>query len=883
MTSCLAGGNDPFDGRDEMGGSPVVASDSMAGYGLILPFPVSERHVVAQGQYGSVSHTAAGGTPLAVDFSGRNGSPVLAPMDGWVSLESSGDSACPSADGMPARGANHGFGNHLYISSFGSCRVHLAHLSSLNVSDGQYVRQGETVGLEGSTGCTTGTNLHVDCSCRGSSGAWEPVRCSPLSGYTSFAEGQSFGGSEYPTLPVGTTVQAYGRSEIYLVCDEGTLCHIADWEAYRSRRFFYDSSYPTAEVVRTDESALDCYRRGPDISGTSDRYLIDCLEGDFMVFREGGRAIRRWIPFNFDGTRMESELLLKSWGMAYPEDLRAGALSSDCRLPEGEALTLRNGTVIELPDDSDFYVVTGDRYENEADQTARHGYVMRLRRASAGRPFMPLLYGSYNRVLQVPSDAVFTMTSGMIHGLNEYTTDLARRCEYGHGSGGPGVESCGDGSCGAAESCSSCPTDCGSCPSSSRCGDGNCNVGESCRSCPGDCTDCPSSDGCVRDARRCDSPERYAVCTYDSSSGTNVWQSWPCGYGAECSDGNCWSVDEPGPEPDSGSDPPHTIRCDLDSSGLAISITGPILDALIESPVSPTSLQYGSDTDGWIVPYGSGSGKQSLSWTGDDSVYVFDLPRNVDRINFYVVDSRSASRASWFDFDPLMDDGYIPWTGRGDCRVEDRLLIVGEGFGLTDDTEPDPEPAPDSEPFCGDRTCDSGETCSSCARDCGTCPPRCGDGSCNGTETCSSCARDCGACPDPEPDPDPDPSTGRPTIDCDLRSGSLTVTVSGIDPMTDLTDPIAFPGCVTYGSDTESWAVPPEPGSRRECLSWRGSGGSYVFAMPRSASRFNFFMTDSRRSGGGAWFDLALDWGPPGMPWEVTGDCHWIPGLIVQN
>jgi hypothetical protein len=48
---------------------------------------------------------------------------------------------------------------------------------------------------------------------------------------------------------------------------------------------------------------------------------------------------------------------------------------------------------------------------------------------------------------------------------------------------------------------------------------------------------------------------------------------------------------------------------------------------------------------------------------------------------------------------------------------------------------------------CGDAVCNGGETCSSCAQDCGECPAVCGDDECNGTETCSSCAQDCGACP----------------------------------------------------------------------------------------------------------------------------------------
>lgn len=48
--------------------------------------------------------------------------------------------------------------------------------------------------------------------------------------------------------------------------------------------------------------------------------------------------------------------------------------------------------------------------------------------------------------------------------------------------------------------------------------------------------------------------------------------------------------------------------------------------------------------------------------------------------------------------------------------------------------------------FCGDGACGAGESCSSCATDCGPCGGTCGDGTCSATESCQTCATDCGAC-----------------------------------------------------------------------------------------------------------------------------------------
>ncbi len=46
-------------------------------------------------------------------------------------------------------------------------------------------------------------------------------------------------------------------------------------------------------------------------------------------------------------------------------------------------------------------------------------------------------------------------------------------------------------------------------------------------------------------------------------------------------------------------------------------------------------------------------------------------------------------------------------------------------------------------PYCGDGSCNNGENCNSCSKDCGNC---CGNGKCDNGENCSSCKKDCGKC-----------------------------------------------------------------------------------------------------------------------------------------
>lgn len=91
---------------------------------------------------------------------GISGAPAVASLSGTVIHVSSGcthnyakSSSC---------GCGGGYGNYVIISHSGGYSTVYAHLTSVAVSNGQYVAQGQTIGYVGSTGFSTGPHLHFE-------------------------------------------------------------------------------------------------------------------------------------------------------------------------------------------------------------------------------------------------------------------------------------------------------------------------------------------------------------------------------------------------------------------------------------------------------------------------------------------------------------------------------------------------------------------------------------------------------------------------------------------------------------------------------------------------------------------------------------------------
>ncbi|BBD59507.1 putative D-alanyl-D-alanine carboxypeptidase [Nostoc sp. HK-01] len=90
-----------------------------------------------------------------IDYGVSVGTSVVAAASGTVSNVVTGcrvgDTACGG-----------GYGNVVYVDHGGGWQTRYAHLSSVSVSNGQSVKQGQVVGLSGNSGHSTGPHLHME-------------------------------------------------------------------------------------------------------------------------------------------------------------------------------------------------------------------------------------------------------------------------------------------------------------------------------------------------------------------------------------------------------------------------------------------------------------------------------------------------------------------------------------------------------------------------------------------------------------------------------------------------------------------------------------------------------------------------------------------------
>ncbi len=120
------------------GSGAIVGGGPSSGAGLIWPI------------YGPISSPYGPGHPLGIDIDGFHlvGSPIAAATSGTVVF--AGGNACCS------------YGLYVVIVSPDGIETLYAHLSSISVSAGETLVQGQQIGIIGDTGYSTGVHLHFE-------------------------------------------------------------------------------------------------------------------------------------------------------------------------------------------------------------------------------------------------------------------------------------------------------------------------------------------------------------------------------------------------------------------------------------------------------------------------------------------------------------------------------------------------------------------------------------------------------------------------------------------------------------------------------------------------------------------------------------------------
>lgn len=131
-----------------------LSKKRVAGASQVKPFAGTFRRPtsgwsLSQG-YGRTSFNP---NHTGVDLDSRSGTTIFAAASGKV---------------RTTRGWGGGYGNHIVIDHGNGFQTLYGHMASFNVSSGQWVNQGQVIGIMGSTGWSTGTHVHFEVRVNGS-------------------------------------------------------------------------------------------------------------------------------------------------------------------------------------------------------------------------------------------------------------------------------------------------------------------------------------------------------------------------------------------------------------------------------------------------------------------------------------------------------------------------------------------------------------------------------------------------------------------------------------------------------------------------------------------------------------------------------------------
>ena len=125
-------------------GARMNRDDLRLALGELFVYPVRGARLSSPFGWRNDPFTGVRRHHAAIDLSSPRGTPIIAAMDGRVS----------------ARGYDRTYGNFIILNHSGGFQTMYAHMHTIDIANGDQVRQGTQIGTVGNTGYSTGPHLH---------------------------------------------------------------------------------------------------------------------------------------------------------------------------------------------------------------------------------------------------------------------------------------------------------------------------------------------------------------------------------------------------------------------------------------------------------------------------------------------------------------------------------------------------------------------------------------------------------------------------------------------------------------------------------------------------------------------------------------------------
>jgi murein DD-endopeptidase MepM/ murein hydrolase activator NlpD len=139
-------------------GIPILHADDDRRLGKLVEQTATETTDMVSPYIGKfkVTQKFKGKDHKGLDLVGITSKDIFSTVDGIV------ESARRDTDPNNPNNTKYGMGNYVRIKDAAGNRYYFAHLSRISVKTGQTVKKGEKIGVEGSTGNSTGSHLHYE-------------------------------------------------------------------------------------------------------------------------------------------------------------------------------------------------------------------------------------------------------------------------------------------------------------------------------------------------------------------------------------------------------------------------------------------------------------------------------------------------------------------------------------------------------------------------------------------------------------------------------------------------------------------------------------------------------------------------------------------------